>query len=113
MNLCSPFGPGRRSFQKIKIFYFPIDSLVILWYSIDTVKERGKEMFTEYSTNNETLATIFFAYCEGKSFLWRMFFGWRHTRTFLGENVYTFIIPTNKVEELEEYAKDLDKTINL
>lgn len=32
-----------------------------------------------YSVTNDKQACLLDMYCQGKSFLWRMFFGWRRT----------------------------------
>lgn len=68
--------------------------------------------YTEYLTNNEVLANVFFAYCEGRSYLWQMFFGWRSTRVYEDEEIQRFIIPTRKVEMLENLAKEIEKTLD-
>lgn len=53
--------------------------------------------YTYLWTSNEKMQAILLAYCEGRSFLWNMFLGWRKTNK---ENQMFFWIPSNKVERL-------------
>ena len=62
--------------------------------------------YTYLWTCNETMQNILFAYCEGRSFLWNMFFGCRVIRK---EQIF-FWIPSRKVEILIRFAKDCEKT---
>ena len=57
----------------------------------------------KYSTNDELVADFLFMYCEGKSFLWRMFFGWRMTK----KDVYVFLIPNKAIIAAEEWASTI------
>jgi hypothetical protein len=45
---------------------------------------------------------LLFAYCEGRSALWRMFLGWRKTT----KDQTFFWIPSRKVDELLEIAEN-------
>ena len=50
------------------------------------------------------------AFCEGKSFLWKMYLGWRKTRIEKdGTETRFYWIPSNKVEILISLSKTLDK----
>lgn len=53
-----------------------------------------------YKTNDEFIADLLFIYCEGKSFLWRMFYGWRETK----KDVFTFIVSKRTIKVIEEWA---------
>lgn len=53
-----------------------------------------------YKTNDELIADLLFIYCEGKSFLWRMFYGWRGTK----KDVFTFIVSKRTIKVVEEWA---------
>ena len=57
--------------------------------------------YTYLWTCDEAMQTILHAYCEGHSFLWRMFLGWRKTNK---DNQQFFWIPSNKVDTLIEFA---------
>lgn len=48
---------------------------------------------------------LLFAYCEGRSTLWRMFFGWRKS---VNDQAF-FWIPSRKVNELLDIAEDFLK----
>ena len=61
------------------------------------------------TTNNKFEITLYFMYCDNKSFLWQMFFGWRRVDK---DNNYTFIVPTKvekEVETLKKFYNTLDK----
>ena len=59
-----------------------------------------------YKTNNEMVIDFLLMYCEGKNFLWNMFFGWRRTKVLPdGSNLCTFKIPRRIKEMAEEVAK--------
>lgn len=59
-----------------------------------------------YKTNDEMVTNFLLMYCEGKSFLWNMFFGWRETKVLSdGSNFCTFIIPRNIGQMAEKIAK--------
>lgn len=63
------------------------------------------KQFLGYSyvgTNDKKLQAILFAYCEGRSILWRMFLGWRKTSS---NNVALFWIPSHKLNSLIYIAK--------
>ena len=64
--------------------------------------------YTEYITNDTIMIHLLFAYCEGRSYFWQMFFGWRSTNN---EKVYRFIVPTRKIAELETLAKSLEREL--
>ena len=68
-------------------------------------------IYTKYTTNDSTLAHVLFAYCEGKNFFWRMYFGWRGAKFYDEETFHTFIIPTRKIEELENIAYLLKRNL--
>lgn len=54
-------------------------------------------------TCNKKMQNLLFAYCEGRSFLWNMFFGWRRTK---GNEQMFFWIPARKLEELIALYKE-------
>lgn len=58
--------------------------------------------YTYLCTSNKKIQSLLFAYCEGRSALWRMFLGWRATK----DNQTFFWIPSNKINELLEIAKN-------
>lgn len=59
-----------------------------------------------YKTNNEMVADFLLMYCEGKSFLWNMFFGWRETKILPdGSNLCTFKVPRKVWQMAEKVAK--------
>ena len=53
-----------------------------------------------YKTNDEFIADLLFIYCEGKSFLWRMFYGWRETK----KDVFTFIVSKRTIKVIVDWA---------
>lgn len=58
--------------------------------------------YTYLWTTNKKMQGLLFAYCEGRSALWRIFLGWRltkHDQTF-------FWIPSRKINELLEIAEN-------
>lgn len=60
-----------------------------------------------YKTNNDTTANFLFMYCEGKSALWNMFFGWQGTKGLPnGGNSYTFKIPRKIYQMAEKFAEE-------
>lgn len=58
--------------------------------------------YTYLWTANKKMQSLLFAYCEGRSALWRMFLGWRKTH----DNQTFFWIPSRKVDELLEIAEN-------
>ena len=52
--------------------------------------------------SNGWLCDLAFVYCMGKSFLFRLFFGWRASN----EKVCTFILSKRAWRELEEFIKE-------
>ena len=62
--------------------------------------------YTYLWTCDKNMQAILFAYCEGRSALWRMFLGWRKTT----KDQTFFWIPSRKVEELIGIAKNLSDT---
>lgn len=59
-----------------------------------------------YKTNDELVADFLLMYCEGKSFLWNMFFGWREAKYLLdGTSYYTFKVPRKIWQKAERVAK--------
>ena len=59
-------------------------------------------MYKLYLENNEDIIELFMLYCEGKSFLWKMFFGWRKTNKHgayfkLTEKQYKRVIKTAEI----------------
>lgn len=54
-------------------------------------------------TVNKKMQGLLFAYCEGRSAIWRMFFGWRKT---CKNGQMFFWIPSHKIGELLEIAKN-------
>ena len=58
--------------------------------------------YTYLWTCDKKIQDILFAYCEGRSCFWNMFFGWRKTTK---ENQMFFLIPSRKVKKLIEIAK--------
>lgn len=67
--------------------------------------------YTYLWTCNETMQNVLSAYCEGRSFLWNMFLGWRKTRRNKADNTEQafFWIPSRKVDILIRLAKDCEK----
>ena len=62
-----------------------------------------------YKSDNEMVADLLLMYCEGKSFLWNMFFGWRESKVLPnGSNLYTFKVPRNIWQMAEKVAKRYD-----
>ena len=59
--------------------------------------------YTYLWTCNQKMQGILLAYCEGRSALWNMFFGWRKTSN---DNQMFFWIPSHKVNELLEIAEN-------
>jgi len=62
--------------------------------------------YTYLWTCDRTMQNVLFAYCEGHSFLWNMFLGWRKTTC---KDQMFFWIPSRKVEILIRFAKDCEK----
>lgn len=62
-----------------------------------------EKRFIPYS--NSWLIDMAFAYCMGKSWLFRCFFGWRLTN----QKGCEFILPKNAWRELEEYIGEYIK----
>ena len=58
---------------------------------------------TKYRVRDELVADFLFMYCEGKSSLWRMFFGWRET----SENAWDFIISHKAYTAAREWASSV------
>lgn len=58
---------------------------------------------TKYHVCDELVADFLFMYCEGKSFLWQMFFGWRKT----SENTWDFIVSNRAYAAAEEWASSV------
>ena len=54
------------------------------------------------------MQALCFAYCEGKSFLWRMFFGWRKTESKYDGQWCYFIMSKKAHKEIEDIAKSFD-----
>lgn len=54
-------------------------------------------------TKDEVEQNILFAYCEGRSFLWNMYFGWR--RGIAKTNEMFFWIPKRKINSLNDIIK--------
>ncbi len=63
--------------------------------------------YTYLWTYDRTMQNILHAYCEGRSFIWRMFLGWRKTNI---DNQEFFWIPSDKLEMLISFADDCKKT---
>ena len=59
--------------------------------------------YTYLWTSNKKMQDILFAYCEGRSALWRMFLGWRKSTK---DNQIFFWIPSRKVDELLKIAEN-------
>jgi hypothetical protein len=58
--------------------------------------------YTYLCTNDKKMQALLFAYCEGRSALWRMFLGWRKTTK---DDRMFFWIPSRKIDELLEIAE--------
>lgn len=57
-------------------------------------------------TDNELVTDLLLMYCDGKSFLWNMFFGWRETKVLpSGSNLCTFKVPDNVYQMAKKVAK--------
>ena len=67
--------------------------------------------YTYLWTCNETMQNILFAYCEGRSTWWNMFFGWRKTCKIKIDNTEQmfFWIPSRKVNILIKLAEGCEK----
>lgn len=63
--------------------------------------------YTYLWTRDKIMQNIFHAYCEGRSSIWRMFFGWRRSNK---DNQAFFWIPSNKLEMLISFANDCEIT---
>jgi hypothetical protein len=57
----------------------------------------------KYRVCDELVADFLFMYCEGKSSLWRMFFGWRRT----SENAWDFIVSPKAYTAANEWASSV------
>lgn len=57
----------------------------------------------KYRVCDELVADFLFMYCEGKSPLWQMFFGWRET----SENTWYFIVSKKAYTTAEEWASSV------
>ena len=66
--------------------------------------------YTDYTTNDPKMIALLFAYCEGRSRFWQIFFGWRSVNK---DKVYRFIVPTIAVKELEILEKCLDNNLEV
>ena len=59
-----------------------------------------------YKSDNELVTDLLLMYCEGKSFLWNMFFGWRETRVlFDGSQICVFKVPRDIWQMAEKVAQ--------
>lgn len=52
---------------------------------------------------DKILAYLCFAYCEGKPFIWKMFFGWRETHV----KFWRFKLPWKTFSDLKKTAREL------
>ena len=59
--------------------------------------------YTYLWTCDKKMQGLLFAYCKGRSALWRMFLGWRKSTR---DNQVFFWIPSRKVDELLEIAEN-------
>ena len=57
----------------------------------------------KYYTNDELVADFLFMYCDGKSPLWRMFFGWRKT----SNDMFYFVVSNKAAVAAEEWASSI------
>lgn len=64
--------------------------------------------YTYLWTSNKEVQNILFAYCEGRSYLWNLFFGWR--RTYYDDSMF-FWIPSRKLERLINLSKKTLDTV--
>ena len=62
-------------------------------------------MYKKYQVFSPEVQALFFAYCEGRSPLWRMFFGFRGIDK---DDVCTFLMSKKAHRELLELAKSFD-----
>lgn len=58
---------------------------------------------TKYHVHDELVADFLFMYCEGKSSLWRLFFGWRGT----SENAWDFVVSDKAYTAAKEWASSM------
>lgn len=58
---------------------------------------------TKYHVCDELVADFLFMYCEGKSSLWRLFFGWCKT----SENAWDFVVPCGAYVAAKEWASSV------
>lgn len=59
--------------------------------------------YTYLWTADSKLQKILLAYCEGRSYWWNIFLGWRKTT---GNNQMFFWIPSRKIEGLIKIAEN-------
>lgn len=71
-------------------------------FEIYNCKERFG--YTYLWTCDKKMQSILLSYCEGRSVLWRMFFGWRKTTS---KDQMFFWIPSHKLDDLIEIAKNI------
>lgn len=57
-------------------------------------------------TKDELTSHLLSLYCEGRSFIWNMFFGWRKTSYEKGYPVYTYVVPRSISELCKTIAKN-------
>ena len=63
----------------------------------------------KYRIDNECMRDILLLYCEGKSYLWNAFFGWRRSHFKDGEWAYSiYMIP----ERIYRMAMNIAKKYN-
>ena len=63
--------------------------------------------YTYFWTCDKAMSDILEAYCEGRSFLWNIFFGWRKTDK---DCKLFYWIPTRKIETLINLAEEIKKS---
>ena len=62
--------------------------------------------YTYLWTCDKVMYNILEAYCEGRSFLWNIFLGWRKT----DHDKLFYWIPTRKIETLINLAEEIKKS---
>lgn len=72
------------------------------------VTTNSKLGFVEVCAWDRIDQNILFAYCEGHSFFWNVFFGWRRTKfdDELKKDFMYFLIPSRHYETLKKFAID-------
>lgn len=71
------------------------------------VRRRGP--YSKIITVDVVEQEILFAYCEGKSYIWNIYLGWRSCAK---DNCMTFWIPTKSIKELEISINNIKRSVD-